>query len=1114
MSMYSEKVELSPQFQRAVRIDLDWGSAAPLKGFVCQASSATVLRTMSAHLAGGQQGAFTWTGPYGGGKSLLALQLATLLGGEATLRKLAREALGEDLVDSIARPFRVPAASRGAKSWNVVLVAGRHEDAIGQISDALAHSGIPRITKRLGERPDAQRILRVLGDLAAHDAACGLLLIVDELGKVLEHTAGQGGDIHFFQELAEVASRSKGRLIVVGILHQAFEQYAARLGREARDEWAKIQGRFADIPFIAGIDEVVELTGKAISTSIRHPQSKAVAAAIASVIRNNRPATAKDLADRLDKCWPLHPVTAALLGPVSKRRFGQNERSTFAFLGSSEPFGFREFLNAAMADNGETYRPARYWDYLRANLEPSILISPDGHRWAQATDAVARCEGKGGPAHVELIKTIAIIDLFRNGSGLVASEEVLRSCLQERSVSEVKSCLRDMIEWSVIVYRKHANAFGVFEGSDFDIETAVNRMLVEAPAFDVARLARLAPLRPILAKKHYQVSGALRWFEATISTLDALPSLIAHFRPDKGCAGRFILVIPGDESERELRNACREFSLKGGDFPLVVGLPPNGPSLRSLSRELLALESLRANHPELSGDPVARKELQARISAAAAKLENEFLRAVQHAEWYVNAEVRKLDGGAAMAALASELCDSAFKACPRVMSELVNRSTVSSNAQAAVNALVEAMVAQPNQFAFGLDGYGPERGLYETVYRATGLHAEWEGQWAFVCPAKGGPSQQFIPLWRAADRLLADPTKLTTLSELLTAWSRPPFGLNTGLLGLVALAYIFSNRAHIAVYLDGIYQPDLQTVLAHEVLRDPSVVALRRVVGTKEQSSVLSGVANVINDEIGIAVPAEPLALGRALVKFLFDLPPWVRRTSAVSPTTAKLRSILLSASDPHKLALVDLPSLAASSDYASVEDFLRTSLRELASAYEQMVDDVRDRFFKALGARDTSAERLHERAAVVQGLTGDLRVEALAVQLSQYDGSSKAFSSVLSLAISKRSEDWTDLDVSNAVLTLADLALHFRRAEVLAAVQGRNPSRLAIGMVVGTGEAGRATVRAIDVGQEDIEPMRDIASQVLALIERSGHDPKVALAALAHAGVNLMEKVPEEVDR
>jgi hypothetical protein len=40
---------------------------------------------------------------------------------------------------------------------------------------------------------------------------------------------------------------------------------------------------------------------------------------------------------------------AALLGPISKRQFGQNERSVFGFLASVEPHGFRHYLHATPA---------------------------------------------------------------------------------------------------------------------------------------------------------------------------------------------------------------------------------------------------------------------------------------------------------------------------------------------------------------------------------------------------------------------------------------------------------------------------------------------------------------------------------------------------------------------------------------------------------------------------------------------------------------------------------------------------------------------------------------------------------------------------------------------
>ena len=51
------------------------------------------------------------------------------------------------------------------------------------------------------------------------DTTGGLIVFIDEMGKLLEGAAREGSDVYFFQQLAELASRSDGRLMVVGILH-------------------------------------------------------------------------------------------------------------------------------------------------------------------------------------------------------------------------------------------------------------------------------------------------------------------------------------------------------------------------------------------------------------------------------------------------------------------------------------------------------------------------------------------------------------------------------------------------------------------------------------------------------------------------------------------------------------------------------------------------------------------------------------------------------------------------------------------------------------------------------------------------------------------------------
>ena len=217
----------------------------------------------------------------------------------------------------------------------------------------------------------------------------------------------------------------------------------------------------------------------------------------------------------LEACWPLHPVVACLLGPISRRRFGQNQRSIFGFLNSSEPHGFQDFLNHA--GDGELYGPDRLWDYLRANLEPSILASPDGHRWALAAEALERCEAVGDDGlHIRLLKTIAVIDLFKERSGLVANTELLRTCFPYTPAKALENALSQLDTWSFTIFKKFLDARAIFAGSDFDIDAAVRAALDEIDEIDFKELKTLAGLQPILAKRHYHETGALRWFDVNI----------------------------------------------------------------------------------------------------------------------------------------------------------------------------------------------------------------------------------------------------------------------------------------------------------------------------------------------------------------------------------------------------------------------------------------------------------------------------------------------------------------------------------------------------------------------------------------------------------------------
>ncbi|MCV5373043.1 hypothetical protein OFD18_33155, partial [Escherichia coli] len=72
------------------------------------------------------------------------------------------------------------------------------------------------------------------------------------------------GELHLFQDLAEVLGRIKTPVIFLGLLHQAFGEYAKDRGTKLQEEWGKIQGRYNDILYNVSTDETVALIAKSI----------------------------------------------------------------------------------------------------------------------------------------------------------------------------------------------------------------------------------------------------------------------------------------------------------------------------------------------------------------------------------------------------------------------------------------------------------------------------------------------------------------------------------------------------------------------------------------------------------------------------------------------------------------------------------------------------------------------------------------------------------------------------------------------------------------------------------------------------------------------------------
>ena len=94
------EVKIARRFQRSIRIDTDLNTTRSLEGFVCPQSSKDVLLSMANQVSESGQCSFTWTGPYGSGKSSLLVVLGALLSGDEEIRNKVSKVVGKKTAEN------------------------------------------------------------------------------------------------------------------------------------------------------------------------------------------------------------------------------------------------------------------------------------------------------------------------------------------------------------------------------------------------------------------------------------------------------------------------------------------------------------------------------------------------------------------------------------------------------------------------------------------------------------------------------------------------------------------------------------------------------------------------------------------------------------------------------------------------------------------------------------------------------------------------------------------------------------------------------------------------------------------------------------------------------
>jgi hypothetical protein len=1054
----ADLVRVQSRFSRSANVERDSGLAA-FDGYLPTGRALDVVGRVARGLADASAGrAFSITGPHGSGKSSLAVFLNALFSSAASdVRTAAFEALArvsQETADQLAASLAAGGSAEqgpirafvtaNREPLTVTIARALLEGArrtLGPEQDVVPESfGRPEVARSLTSR-DIKEVIEQL--CAAHV----VLLVIDEFGKNLESYA-QGtseSDPYLLQELAEASQGQRALpLVIVTLQHLSFDEYVQDASHTKRREWAKVLGRFQDIPYVETATQARRLMSAVVSSDA--PQLKAAQNSWceqhAALIERSG---LKDLIAEPLMAYPLHPLTLAVL-PDLCSRYGQNERTLFSFLAGSEPLAVPSFLGSTKWSEGSDLPLVgldRVYDYFLDSASSMIGASDSVSRWVEIETRIRDVVGLDDRA-LRTLKSIGVLNLVSSAGSLRASRSVIAlavapedgiSSIETQSLDEVLSQLENA---GLITYRDFADEYRVWQGSDFDMRGAIEMARRSCEDKPLAQLlADVVNLGPAVAGRHSQQTGVLRVFQQLFAEPTA-----EHLAPAPTESPWDGLVVYATSTS--LASAP---TIGRQEKPVVVVIPSDVESVRSTAVEAAALRQTLDAREASRLDWVARRELTERAAVATQRVK-EVVASTWNADstWHVLGRQVPLKPQAGLSAVLSQVADVAYSATPNVANEMIARRELTSQGAKARRLLLEALLARPDAPAFGITGYGPERAMYEAIFNSTGLHRpSHSGEWAIGRPKP----RAWREVWNAIEGVFGEAkTRRINLQEAASKLKCPPYGLKDGLIPVLLIAALTVHEDELALYEHGSLVLVLDDAVMERMTRNLGHFTIKNLASNDEdRAAIISALMRSLGVQRGNS-SSTFLHAARRLYREVMTLPAYTQQTKkGIGESAAAVRQAFRTAGEPDVLVFETLPEILGFAPFragadASVEsaqayaEQLAGVLEELRRAYPRLLERVASDIAAATavsGVLPELRDRLTGQAVNLQDRVLEPRLKAFVNAIGRpLDAEDWLENLAMVIAGGRAPRSWTDDEVAAFGMRVRELGGALRRTQAL----------------------------------------------------------------------------------
>jgi hypothetical protein len=772
-----------------------------------------------------------------------------------------------------------------------------------------------------------------------------LVLVIDEFGKFLEYasTHEPEKELYFIQQLAEFVNNPEYNIILITTVHQSFDAYSFALSTSQKQEWTKVKGRFREITFNEPVEQLLFLAAEHINQVSTNKEIGVQIKQSIGILKKSHAFNVNSgyVSEVASKLYPLDLFAANIL-TILLQKYGQNERSLFSFLESTDHTGIKRFDHKS----NPFFNASNVYDYLIFNFYHHInsRYNPDFSAWASIKGALERVE-KTPLANIQdyykIVKTIGLLNITATAGAELNREFLSRygeTCLGIKKCDKV---IGDLIDQKIISFKNYNNRFMLPDGTDLDIPLA----LIEAgnklsQISDIAtRLNRHFEFPQILAKSHSYQRGTPRVFEFKITAS-------AYEEVPLGDVDGFVNLIFNDNSSLdEIIEQTR-----GEEEAIVYAYYSNTTAIKN---QLFEIEKTLRVLDENEHDRAAVKELQQihfhQKNLITHLILHNLYNSNANVTWLFRGEVIEINSKRELNQFLSQICDDIYSSTPVFKNELVNRHKISSSAHTAKRLYFRALVDGWNKpdLGFEKEKFPPEKTIYLTLLKENGIKLFSENGEGSI---KISRNSSFNKLWAHSMNFLnSSKGSRRKLSEFVQPLTLRPFKLKQGFIDFWVASFFFIKRDDFALFGESGFIPFINDEVLELIVKYPHHYEIKAFDIEGVKLDIFNSYRVFLNQDSKEKVNNKSfIETIKPFLTFYQGLPEYSKNTNRLKKETVSIRNAIVKSRDPEKTFFEDFPTalgyqldqLQKSKQTLNVYiNKLQESIRELRTSYDSLLD-------------------------------------------------------------------------------------------------------------------------------------------------------------------------------